>query len=102
MIDVDFANMSVVELKEIAKKATDIVKKKQEVEVADLVKKLLDISKSSGISVHDLLEPHTKRNRAKYVNPDDHTQFWTGKGKRPRWLVAKIEQGLPLDDMAIK
>ena len=38
---------------------------------------------------------------AKYRNPDDPDQTWTGRGKRPNWLQKRLEQGANLSDFAI-
>lgn len=33
---------------------------------------------------------------ARFRNPDDAGQTWTGKGRRPRWIVAAQEAGTDL------
>ncbi|MFZ3193200.1 MAG: H-NS histone family protein [Moraxellaceae bacterium] len=40
--------------------------------------------------------------RARYRNPDDHSQTWTGRGKPPEWLQAKLDNGAQLSDYRIK
>lgn len=39
--------------------------------------------------------------KPKYRNPADRTETWTGRGLRPRWLVAAMKGGKKLDDFAI-
>lgn len=39
--------------------------------------------------------------RPRYRNPDDHSQTWTGRGKPPEWLQAKLDAGDQLTDYAI-
>ncbi len=38
---------------------------------------------------------------AKYRNPDDPSETWSGHGKRPRWLVALLDAGKQIDDFRI-
>ena len=38
----------------------------------------------------------------KYRNPDNPSETWAGRGKRPRWLVAKLKSGKRIDDFRIK
>lgn len=38
----------------------------------------------------------------KYCNPLDPSQKWSGRGKRPRWVIAALEAGYRLDDLKIK
>lgn len=47
----------------------------------------------------------TKKTRApgvpKYRNPSDPNQIWTGRGKRPTWLVQLVEAGTTLESLLI-
>ena len=38
----------------------------------------------------------------KYRNPDQPSETWAGRGKRPRWLVAKLKSGKRINDFRIK
>ncbi len=39
----------------------------------------------------------------KYRNPDKPSETWAGRGKRPRWLIAKLRSsGKKLDDFRIQ
>jgi DNA-binding protein H-NS len=38
----------------------------------------------------------------KYCNPDQPSQTWTGRGKRPRWLVAQLKSGRRIEDFRIQ
>lgn len=38
----------------------------------------------------------------KYCNPQAPSQTWSGRGKRPRWVVAALETGQRLDDLKIE
>ena len=35
--------------------------------------------------------------RAKFVNPDNRSETWTGRGRKPNWLVAKLNKGAKMD-----
>jgi len=38
---------------------------------------------------------------AKYQNPDNVEQTWTGKGRRPIWFIAAIEAGSSAESLEI-
>jgi len=38
----------------------------------------------------------------KYRNPENREETWTGRGKRPRWLVAELDKGKKIEDFLIK
>lgn len=70
-------------------------------------------AKSYGFSLDDIMEaPAPTKIRkprkaaanvgvARYKNPEDASQTWTGKGRRPKWVIAAQEAGKSLDDLAI-
>jgi DNA-binding protein H-NS len=36
---------------------------------------------------------------AKYANPDDRSQTWTGRGRKPNLLIAKVKKGATLEQL---
>lgn len=38
---------------------------------------------------------------AKYQHPDDPSRTWTGRGRRPQWIVDALEAGTDLAELAI-
>ena len=38
---------------------------------------------------------------AKFLNPDNHSQTWTGRGLAPKWLKALIAQGRDKNEFLI-
>jgi len=37
----------------------------------------------------------------KFRNPDQPSETWAGRGKRPRWLVAQLNSGRRIEDFRI-
>ena len=58
-----------------------------------------------GMSLGDIF-PTAKKQKlrvaAKYVNPGDTTQTWTGRGRKPRWLEAELKEGMSLHDFLVQ
>ena len=73
---------------------------------ADVKAKIEAILASSGFTIGDIY-PMAGRGRgrsksaAKYANPEDRSQTWTGRGRKPKWLVARLKKGAKMDDFAI-
>ncbi|MGY3615063.1 H-NS histone family protein [Bradyrhizobium sp. USDA 10063] len=78
------------------------------VELADVLRQKIRLMKAQ-------LEDRLKQLRApasarrpypevqpKYRNPDQPSETWAGRGKRPRWLVAQLRLGKRIDDFRIK
>ena len=83
------------------------VKAKAEGEVkAELKAKIDALLAASGFTIGDLY-PMAGRGKgrsksaAKYRNPDDPSQTWTGRGRKPNWLVARLKKGQKMESFAI-
>ncbi len=66
-----------------------------------LREKMEGMAKAAGFSVRDILDAPMARRRprptAKYSNPKRPQETWTGMGRRPSWLAAKLKRGVPLE-----
>jgi DNA-binding protein H-NS len=38
---------------------------------------------------------------AKYRNPQNHDETWSGRGRRPAWFLAAVAAGTAPEDLAI-
>lgn len=64
------------------------------------MKEILQVMQSYSITIEEL-ETLTATNVAKYR--DDVTgQTWSGRGKKPAWIVAILDNGGNIDDYLIK
>ncbi|WNL44175.1 H-NS histone family protein [Dyella sp. BiH032] len=79
---------------------------RQIAEVRGKIEALLD---SAGLALGDVFPRQVAKGRkgkasvpAKYRNPEDPSQTWSGRGKRPLWLVALLKKrGVTLDSLLI-
>ena len=44
---------------------------------------------------------HRREVVAKYRNPDNPSQTWSGRGKAPRWMDEKLKAGVSREDLLI-
>jgi DNA-binding protein H-NS len=86
------------------KKAIGIARERERSDIKEQVAALLN---DSGFTVTELfgaggrVSTKGRTVAAKYANPDDRTQTWTGRGRKPNWVVAKLARGAKIDDFAI-
>src|SRR5947209_6432956 len=38
---------------------------------------------------------------AKYRNPDNPEETWAGRGRKPKWVQDRLDQGTPLEELLI-
>ena len=81
---------------------------RRENEKKEAYEKVKSVASEYGFSLADLLvnvpsEKNIKKATAKfkYCNPDNKEEGWTGKGRKPSWLVALLETGKKLEDFAV-
>ena len=109
-------DMSVAALRKVVECATALIAEKTDGEKRSFIEEMTARAKSLGVSITDLFgksapKPPKKaapKKRAgvrarppiifKGPNPDD---TWTGRGRRPRWLVALEDEGKDRKDYAV-
>jgi DNA-binding protein H-NS len=105
---IDIKTLNHNQLDELIQKAET---RKHELAKEKLVKlreKLTALAKAEGFTIEDLFSLKGAKRGAKrapakpkYRNPADHTQTWSGRGKRPRWFHAALTAGKKEKDLLI-
>jgi DNA-binding protein H-NS len=88
----ELAALSLKELRALQERVEDAIAEREQQERADVKAKIADIASKSGFSVGELFGSgrNGKRGAAdiKFRNPKDPSQTWTGRGRKPNWIVA--------------
>ena len=101
----DLNSLSMKELKElqsqVAKAIADFEERRKRQAIAELEEK----AKAMGFSLAELTGAVKTRKRspsvAKYANPADKSDTWSGRGRKPRWFSEALAKGKKPQDMAI-
>jgi DNA-binding protein H-NS len=97
--------MTLRELKELEVKVQRARASVQDRSRTDLRKKVETMIAEAGFKVTDIFGGRGGKGRtvaAKYANPDDPSETWTGRGRKPRWLNAKLQEGAKIEKFLIK
>jgi DNA-binding protein H-NS len=101
----DLDRMSFKDLQELELKIKKAKASVQDRSRAELRERIEAMAAAAGFKVSDLFGGRGGKGRkvaAKYVNPDDPSETWTGRGRKPRWLSAKLKEGDRIDKFLIK
>jgi DNA-binding protein H-NS len=101
----DLDRMSLRELKELELKVQRARASVQDRSRSELRKKVEAMITDAGFKVTDIFGGRGGKGRtvaAKYANPDDPSETWTGRGRKPRWLTAKLQEGAKMEKFLIK
>lgn len=98
--------MSLKDLVELDLKVQKALGLAKERERTELKHKMAAMAEDAGFSVSELFGGRgTTKGKssgiAKYKNPDNSSKTWTGHGRKPNWLVAKLAKGAKMGDFEI-
>lgn len=104
-------DLSALDFAELLQLKNDVdveVRRREVEEKAKAKKQILEIAKAYGFSVEDVLGGKTvptasgrKPVEVKYRHPNDESLTWTGRGRKPLWVVALLDSGIELDSLRV-
>ncbi len=106
MARIDLTKMTYAQLLELSERV-DIAIAERRAEEAKSVKEQLEaLAQESGFSLSDLVGGKKQRGRkgvvvVKYRNPKDSSQTWSGRGRKPNWLVAALKKGAKIESFEV-
>jgi DNA-binding protein H-NS len=103
---INVEKLSLKDLNDLEAKLQKAKATAREKERAQLKEKIDALLKGTGLTVFDLYGIGKRgrgrgKSAAKYANPDDRSQTWTGRGRKPNWVIARLKKGAKLSDFAI-
>ncbi len=102
---IDINVLSLKELKDIQTQVARAIASFEDRKKKEAIAELEEIARSKGFSLAELTGATVVRKRApasaKYANPADPADTWSGRGRKPRWFEAALKSGKQPDDMVI-
>lgn len=114
-----WSELSEDELKQLIDKANDELERLKAERFEQVQSQIKELSSSVGMTPEEIVmkmqrsrrpgrsSGSTKSAAAKpgkapaYVNPENPNETWSGRGKRPNWLVEKLDNGAKLEDFLV-
>lgn len=98
--------MSLEELQAHQREVEATIKGYEKKRKADCLAELKAVAKKHGFSLDEILggkapSKSGPKGVAKYANPADTNQTWTGRGRQPNWIKDALAAGKSLDEFAI-
>ena len=97
--------MSIKELRELQSLVAKAIGSFEDRKKKDAIAALEDHARELGFSWAELTGAQSVRKRAqaaaKYANPADASDTWSGRGRKPRWFAAALAAGRSPGDLAI-
>lgn len=103
----DLSNLTVADLKALAVKVQNEIGNRQQDEVKKARDQILAIAQSVGVPLSDLLGVKASKEGksskvvdVKFRHPEDAGKVWTGRGRKPGWIV-DLEQSGKIDSARV-
>lgn len=107
-MDMDLNQLSLRELKDLQARIAKAIATYEDRKRKEVLVELEAKAKEMGYSLNELLGASAARSNgkrsageAKYANPANPSETWTGRGRKPRWFLDEVAAGRPEDDMLI-
>lgn len=106
----DLDGLTEEELGAMIEDAQRILKHKQESKRREVMSQIKELASKIGVNVEisDTAAPRKVAARqgykvpAKYQNPKNLTQQWSGRGMMPKWLRELVDQGRTLEEFKVR
>ncbi len=104
-MDLNLNNLSLKELKDLHSQVSRAIATFEERKRKEALSELEEKARSMGFSLSELTGAPVARKRApavaKYANPANRAETWSGRGRKPRWFEAALNAGKSPEDMSI-
>lgn len=103
----DLSKLSAQELENLARQAHELAVSRKEEEKKQLRSEIVKRIREAGFTIEDIFPGSGKapakpaKSAVKYRDPADPSRTWTGRGRKPRWLVEAEAAGRALSDFAV-
>lgn len=110
MASINVDKMSLKELVDLEAKVQRAIAAARDRERTVLKEKMAELAKNHGFSVNELFGGGRGMKAAgkgkslgvaKFANPENKSDTWTGRGRKPNWLLERLKKGAKLNDFAI-
>lgn len=105
MADIDLNALSLAELKQLEKNVAKAITSFEDRRKAEARAKVEELARELGFSFDELAEAAPTRKRAasapKYRHPKNAEITWSGRGRKPAWIVDALASGKSLEEFAI-
>ena len=104
-MEINLNTLSVKELKDLQSQVTKAIASYEDRQKKAVLAELEELARAKGYNFAELTGVTVARKRApavaKYANPADRSDTWSGRGRKPRWFSAALAAGKRPEDLAI-
>ncbi|HWL57919.1 MAG TPA: H-NS histone family protein [Paracoccus sp. (in: a-proteobacteria)] len=102
-MELDLDKLSLRELRDFRNKVEKAISTFEDRRKREALAAVETAAREFGFSLADLADAKSSRSKVapKYANPADPEATWTGRGRKPRWVVEALDAGRKLEELEI-
>ena len=104
-MDIDINTLALKDLKDLQSQITKAIGSFEDRKKRAALAELEERARAMGFSLAELTGAASPRKRsptvARYANPADASDTWSGRGRKPRWFIAALAAGKSPEDLTI-
>jgi DNA-binding protein H-NS len=109
MAKIDLSNCSLNDLKRLEYDVEKEITARRQEELGKARRQIISMAQALSLSVEELFDAIGNKTKdreagtlqARYRNPADSQQTWTGRGRQPKWVGEALANGRNLEDFRI-
>ena len=105
MPEINLHGLSIQELQALSRDIEGELRRRGDEERKRVLVRMKELAASVDMTLEEVIaysSAKKTKGEPKYQNPENPRQTWTGRGKRPSWIKAALEQGKSLDELRIE
>lgn len=104
-MDINLNTLSLKELKDLQSQVAKAIASYEDRKKKEALAELEEKAREMGFSLAELTGMAVQRKRAapgaKFANPANAADTWSGRGRKPRWFIEALASGKTPGDMAV-
>ncbi len=104
-MDINLNELSLKDLKDLQSQIAKAITTFEDRRKRQAIAELEDVARAKGYSLSELTGSSglrkTSTSVAKYANPANHADTWSGRGRKPRWFIEAMAAGRKPEDLAV-
>lgn len=101
---IDLQTLPLAELKTLQKDVAKAIESFEARRISEARAKLEAEARAMGFSLSDIVAGKTAakpKSPAKYRDPENAENTWSGRGRKPAWFIEAVNSGTPIEDLEI-
>ena len=98
-------SLSLKELKDLQSQVAKAIATFEDRKKKETLVELQEMARAKGFTLEELTGLSVARRRApasaKYANPADKSDTWSGRGRKPRWFIQALASGSQPEDLSV-